>query len=587
VLGLSATLFLVGVPFFVSFYHLHRSLLLDELKISASSLGQLVLSSLEADMLAGTPHHLQGAVSRLARDAGVRRIMLLDKRGVVRVSSDTAAIGTQFDRESDPTCQVCHADVDRQGTRIAQTARGDVFRTMKVIANRPACYRCHRPEDRLNGILLMDLSMEQTERQLAVSVRQMSVMAAVMGLVTVIALGQLTRRLVLDRLAGVMHLTSRVRNRQFGTTLPVDSDDEIGDLAESFNLMTTSLHSSLEELEQQQEFLESLLNSLRDEIVVFDRDGRVVATNDAGRERGDVHGGEMFSPLGRQTLRTGQPGVKVEIKRAAEGGERQIELHTYPLCDGAGDVVQVIQVARDITERKYLEAHLMHSERLASLGLLASGISHELNNPLGTISAGIDGLLRQSAGPLSAQTLAEMQEYLTLIRTEVHRAKSITDRLLILSRPSGGPPSLIDVCRAVADTVSLVRYQASRAHIEIRERLDSTVPLIKAHEPSLRQLVLNLLLNAMQAIAGSGTIEAEVRPVENGLEIAIRDDGDGIAPEDLERVFDPFFSRRRDAQGTGLGLFIASSIVDQMGGRIQIESQPGRGTVFRVFIPAA
>jgi two-component system NtrC family sensor kinase len=459
---------------------------------------------------------------------------------------------------------------------------------MNLIMNHAPCHRCHDPRDRLNGILVMDLSMAATARQLSASMNQMLIMAAVMVTLTIVTVVLLMKKLILRRLERFMQATTRIREGALEESVPVDTGDEIGRLAESFNVMTGSLRHSLEELARQRQFLEDVINSIRDEIVVFARDGTVVTANQAGRERQLLQPGETCSALTRATFDTGLPGSRLEFLPGKDGPDRYLEIQAYPLRNAEGEVFQVIQVARDITERKSLEGHLYHSERLASLGLLASGFSHEINNPLASISAGAEGLVRRIESQASTpQSLAEMKEYLLLIRDEALRAKSITDRLLILSRPSGRALSLIDVKKTVSDTVSLVRYRASQAGIAIVESANGEAPLVKGDEPGLRQVLLNLLLNALEAIEGPGQIGAGVRPVPGGVEISVKDSGRGIAGVDLERVFEPFFSKRRGEQGTGLGLFIANSIVSQMGGRIEVGSEPGVGTEFKVFLPAA
>jgi len=586
IVGLLVSLLLVGVPFFAFFYTFHRDQLVEGLASSTSSLSRLVESSLEAAMLRKTPHQLQEDVSRLAERSEVERIMILDPNGEVRVSSDPRTVGTRFDREHDPTCQVCHSldRAQRQGATIASSSSGEVFRTMTLILNQPRCHACHPEVDRVNGVLVMDISMASARQRLEAGMQRMLAMGGVMVLLTVGVLGFLTRKLVVDRLHKFTQVTALIREGRLGESVPVGPRDEIGRLAESFNIMTASLRSTLEELERQRRFLEDVVNSIRDEIVVFDRDGRIVTANQAGRER--CERGGAFSPGLRQTIATAQSAKYIEIADTSDGGERHLEVHAYPLSDQGGSVHQVIQVARDITERKDLEAHLMHSERLASLGLLASGFSHEINNPLGTISVGIEGLLRKvERRPAAALDLAEMEEYLQLILKEVHRAKAITDRLLVLSRPTGGRATLIDVGHAVADTAKVLRYQAERLGVTFELTLGSESFLIKGDEPGFRQVLLNLMMNAIQAIDGSGTVSTEVRAAADGVEVAIRDTGRGIPAEDQKRIFEPFFSRRPVQRGTGLGLFISSAIVTRMGGRIDVRSQVGEGTEFTVFLP--
>lgn len=589
-LGLIAGLFCVGVPFFLTFYYFHRDQLLNGLKTSTSSLSRLVVGSLESAMLQRTPHVLQQEVVLLSRQSGVERIMILDAFGEVQVSSDEQTLGARFDRDKDPTCVVCHRLVAprRESTTIVESPSGEVFRNMSLIPNGPRCRTCHTSDRTYNGMLIMDLSMAPIRRQLASSMKQMLMLAAVMVLVTILVLRLLMKKLILRRLHLFRRVTSRVREGELGESVPVDSGDEIGELAESFNVMTGSLRSSFDELQQQRQFLENVINTIRDEITVFDATGRVVTANVAARV-GPLHDrGESRSDLVLETLETGRAATRLETTVTPQDEERHLEVHTYPLLSEDGEVEQVIQVIRDLTERKYLEAHLRHSERLASLGLLASGFSHEINNPLASISTGVEGLLRKlERKEVDSDVIGEMEDYLHLIRGELHRAKEITSRILVLSQPSGGPPSIIDVGYVVRETLDLLRYRATQSGIEMGEVSEASTAFVKGDEPALRQVFLNLMLNAVQASGNRGEIRTEVWSVDGRVGISIRDSGCGIAARDLTRIFEPFFSKRRGERGSGLGLFIASSIVDQMGGHIEVDSTLGKGTEFRVLLPRA
>jgi signal transduction histidine kinase len=178
-----------------------------------------------------------------------------------------------------------------------------------------------------------------------------------------------------------------------------------------------------------------------------------------------------------------------------------------------------------------------------------------------------------------------MAEYLGLITKEAMRAKAITERLLILSRKSDSLTYIVSVNRALEETVQLVKFQAQNRDIRIHEEYGRDFPEIKADEPALRQVFLNLLINAMQATKAGGRIAVQTAGQADCVRILVEDTGCGIAPADLPHLFEPFFSKRPAGQGTGLGLFISNTLIRQMGGSIQVDSQVGRGSRFVVELP--
>jgi PAS domain S-box-containing protein len=609
--GLLLALLVVGIPFFLFFYNFHKNQLIESLKTSSTNLSQLVLRSLEQRMLEDEPHLIDPDVRRLSAHSGVERIMILNTQGEVRISSDDSMRGRIFTR-NDSSCSVCHSHergAPRQTTVIEKGPASQIFRSVLLIDNKPKCFKCHATSQQVNGILMVDLSMTEAARQLGSSLQKMLVLATLMVVVTIVALGGLMNRLILRRLKAFTKTTVAIRGGNLDERVDARDEDEISELAGSFNMMTASLKESLREVQRHKDYLENIINSIQDEIVVVDRNLRIVTANTTFLERSAAQKQEIVGQpcywVSQQTelscrerpmescpalgvLRHGEVRKVLHRFPDQEGNEKYIEIHCYPLLDEAGQVFQVIEVRRDISERRYLEAQLSHSERLASLGLLASGISHEINNPLASIAACTEGLKRRLDGEQGSRCpmdVDEVKEYIGLIHQEAMRAKSITDRLLILSRKAESSTCLVSINQSLSETISLLRFQAREKDIQILENLDVTVPPIKANDSALRQVFLNLVLNAMQAIEGAGRITVETKLKGDGVMITVEDTGCGIAKEDLSKLFEPFFSRKTPGEGTGLGLFISNILIRQMGGRIKVQSAPSKGSRFTLFLP--
>ncbi|HSB77952.1 MAG TPA: ATP-binding protein [Candidatus Methylomirabilis sp.] len=251
------------------------------------------------------------------------------------------------------------------------------------------------------------------------------------------------------------------------------------------------------------------------------------------------------------------------------------------------------ELRRSYEELKQSQALLVRQEKLASLGRLAAGVAHELNNPLSSVAGFAEALQRRAAEGegVGHSPLADCQEYLDVIQAEVARAAAIVRRLLDFSRqrePAFGP---LDLQSVVTDAVSFVKRQASLANQQIILAPFPEAFEVRGDVQMLQQVFLNLLTNALDAVATGGEvrISAEHASLEQGrpwVTVHVADNGTGISTEDLPRIFDPFFTTKEVGKGTGLGLAICQSIVEQHGGTIEVRSEGrGKGTVVTVRLP--
>jgi signal transduction histidine kinase len=231
---------------------------------------------------------------------------------------------------------------------------------------------------------------------------------------------------------------------------------------------------------------------------------------------------------------------------------------------------------------------VIRGEQLASVGFLAAGVAHEINNPLASIAMCAESLEGRidtaTADPADAEVV---RRYLALIQSEAFRCKGITEKLLDFSRLGEvrrQPTALVGLVTDVAEMLRHVGRFASRT-IEIEEGPDV---LVMANPQEIKQVVLNLLVNALDSIEESGTVRVSARRTGGEAVLTLADDGCGMSDEVLEHLFEPFFTRRKSGHGTGLGLSIAHRIVTDHGGRIQAASEgPGKGATFRVTLPLA
>jgi two-component system NtrC family sensor kinase len=238
-------------------------------------------------------------------------------------------------------------------------------------------------------------------------------------------------------------------------------------------------------------------------------------------------------------------------------------------------------------DKDWSAEQLLQSQKLASIGELSAGIAHEINNPLAIIRQEAEWLLHlfKKESPPDA---AEIKNCLTEVVHQVDRAREITHNLLNFARRQQPVVQAVDLNRLVEDMTFLVAKEAQHHHIAVVKQLQPDLPSINSDAPLLRQVILNLLNNAIQATGPDGTVTVTTREVEpNQVMVQIDDTGHGIPKENLAQIFDPFFTTKPQGKGTGLGLSICHGIIERLGGKISAASEVGRGSSFTVKLPQA
>jgi two-component system NtrC family sensor kinase len=238
-------------------------------------------------------------------------------------------------------------------------------------------------------------------------------------------------------------------------------------------------------------------------------------------------------------------------------------------------------------EKWLLDERLLHSQKMAAIGELAAGIAHEINNPLAVIRQETEWLLRLLTRKefLDRQDIMELRESLHQVLQEVDRCSEITRNLLDFARKREPVLQAVDVHQVIETMTLLMEKEAGKNNINILRQYDPDLPLVYSDAPQLRQVILNLLNNALQAIEKDGTIFIITSRGDDAINIAVKDTGRGIPPEHLEKVLDPFFTTKPPGKGTGLGLSICHGIIHRLGGQIAVASTVGQGTTVTVTLP--
>jgi len=554
-------------------------------------------------------------ITAILRDIGsqpdVRNAMILDHDGRVRFSSAPELLDQVIARDS-PACLVCHskAPEERETWVLLDDSDGGALRSVLPIRNRVECHTCHDPGNELNGILILDWSLADAQARLRRDVAWMAAGTAVLAILVLVGMGILVRKLIFVRLGKLGRTARAIATGDLNERAAEDGRDVISSLATDFNNMADSLSRLIVDVRDREAQLAAVMNGLEDGLVVLDRDLRVVAANRSFSRRAGVHPealrGRHCGKAGGLALPCCESGgdcpaarclVTGEVQRAVfhlpgEGEETGIveEVYASPVYLENGQVVKVVEVWRDISERVREEERLAEIERLASLGVLASGFSHEVNTPLASMLTCAESALGRIAevdGERSAQSvLPDIRESAETIRRQVLRCRKITEQFLRFSR--GIPPSieLIDLRLVTEGIVALTAPTAREAGATIRIEGATEVPAVRANTEVVQHVILNLLVNAIQSLDGTERGITLRFLVGRDVRVRIEDTGCGIAREARKHLFEPFRSQK--AHGTGLGLFLSRSFMRRFGGDVRLaRTEVGVGSCFEILFPRA
>jgi two-component system, NtrC family, sensor kinase len=357
------------------------------------------------------------------------------------------------------------------------------------------------------------------------------------------------------------------------------------------------LRMKADELEGMREFSENILESLNDGLAVVNQDRRVVRWNrqleelfgirheDAvGRRLSELFDRSFLDVLGsRSDSPEGTAFFRVPLMTRHEPPRRLlVNVATTPLRDSEGAIAGTILILEDISSRVQLEEQLQISEKMASIGLLAAGVAHEVNTPLTGISS-FTQMLLQNAEPDDPRT-----KVLEKIERQTFRAAKIVNGLLNLARPAQVDSGPIDLHAVINDVLALLEHQLKNGSIQVRKELVAPGQLVQGIEYKLQQVFLNLFLNARDAMPRGGWLTIATSMREDGAAmVEVSDTGSGIPADHLSRIYDPFFTTKDIGKGTGLGLSITYGIIQEHGGTIKCESAVGQGTRFTIALPAA
>jgi two-component system NtrC family sensor kinase len=471
----------------------HQRQLIAELERSAHQLSETVKSSTKYDMLLNQRESVHRIINTIGGQEGIAKVRIFNKEGAIIFSTDSLDIGKMVDKKTE-ACYACHA-ADQpleklpiaERTRIFQTgAQSRTLGIINPIYNEPSCWQsdchAHTSTQKVLGVLDVTMSLAEVDRGMAASQMRLLTFAIIAIAAVSLIIYLLVKSIVLKPVSQIAAATQRVATGDLNYTVALDKNDEIGDLAKSFNEMTRQLSETQRQLYQ--------------------------------------------------------------------------------------------------------------SDKLASVGRLAAGVAHEINNPLTGVLTYSSYLLKRANGQ------PEIKKDLEVIVRETKRCREIVKGLLDFARQSPPEKHPANVNEIIEQAIRIMQNQLATHHIKVEQSLHPGLPVINADANQIQQVLVNLLINANDAMPENGGVLtitttsspgatiglAGLSPTKEYVQISVSDTGCGISPENLRKIFEPFFSTK-GKRGYGLGLAVVWGIIEKHNGKITVESEVGRGTTFRIFLP--
>lgn len=607
--GLAAGLLLSSLFFLMLFVGVYREQLARERGLVSEQVNRLLQTSLQNAMLKRDLPGLEDIVHNLGQQPGIAGVMIANPDLEVRFASDKSQMGRRI-QLGEVGCQDCGRDLAHlpPSTRLIQLDTGqEVMRSVNPIRNRTECQGCHGPmaSHPVNGVLVVDQATTGVREDAMRAAGMMAGAGAAVMSLALLGAWAFMNRTVVQPVAELERASRALASGELDTRVEPNGSrsDEIAGLCNSFNVMAASLRSSLGEIQEKERFLQAVIDTVPDGVRVIDERYQVVMANQAyaamgGSDLGKAIGVPCYAVRGRTEPCV--PTLTTCPFHALADGERSLR-YMHEIADGkGGEMTAEISASRLTTERDgarrtfIVEAmrdggqqiRFSHGQRLSEIGQLATGVAHEIYNPLSSVRLGLQALDKRLEK--IAHGDAEAQDYLRIVNGQIDRCMEVTKRLLDLSHTPSSSLQLVSFSNIVPEVLSLLRFEAERIGIDVVLDLGEKDLRVLATDSELRMLILNLAQNAFHAMPKGGRLDVTARDDGERVTVELRDSGVGIPAENLARIFDPFFSKRADdSQGSGLGLTICRAIAARYGGRLDARSAPGEGATFTITLPSA
>jgi signal transduction histidine kinase len=566
-------------------------------------------------------------------DPGIRSILessiygglvdaaILDPRGIVVAHSDPTLVGRLHRERSDFTTLKDASPLEQLRTIYSTEGQAFELHEEMLLAT---------PEgEEAFGSIRIGVSTLLIRSSLSEWLQPVVATTAGALLISVVV-AALLAQLVLRPIHVIRSGLTRLGRGEFGVTLDLPPGDEFGELGSFFNTISAQLSADRSLLAGQKAHLQSAVEHLEDAVALFNPAGELLFVNPAMQQmvpagavgralEGLLPTGHPFRTLVEETLagRTSRGPMQVNVSRLAPGGEPSgtgdkapdLLAMTHAIAGTSGELVGVLLLARDIAYLSRVQSTLAYSRKLVALGRLTAGIAHEVKNPLNAMMIHLEllrtkirggalavapqpqavaagGPLGLAAAPPPPPAIKGVLQHVEIIESEVRRLDEVVQGFLKFTRPEDLRLQPVRIAALLDEMLPVVHPEARKHHVRVVIDCPPDLPSVNGDAAMLRQALLNLAINACQAMPQGGTLRFACSTApRHRVEVRIEDTGVGIAPEHLGRIFDLYFTTKQ--HGTGIGLSMVYRIVQLHDAEIEVESTPGRGTTFRLLLPRA
>lgn len=595
----------ISLIFMLLFWGAYQFQLREERSQASKTVNQLLQASLENAMLKRDLPGLEAIVKRLGEQAEILDVVILNSGGEVRFTGGGRNIGTLFEQPLAELCEGCEADfiAASESTHFLTLPDGNrVLRSVNPVRNKKPCTQCHGAieNNAVNGILLVDYDAEPIFRKARNSVMMLGLAGLIVLLATAAAVWHFMDRHVLRPVAHLREMSTLLAQGDLKARADIHSNDEFEILGNSFNIMAERLDNSLQQLLDSEDYLQALINAIPDGIRVIDSNYRVVHSNTAYRTQLGIDEKSSEPSLCYRSSHQREkpcpptliscPLHEIEKTPASiktmqhfkhhDGSEIEVQVFAAPLKTEQGEKALIVESIRNLSE----DIRFSHEQKLSAVGQLATGVAHEIHNPLSSIRMALKSALSKlESDSVDNDKNGEISDYLRLVDGEIDKCIDVTRRLLDLSSFGGEKMQLVDVNKAIEETLSLLKYEAEQKKINVQLEFSEVPPRMLAANQDIRMLILNLAQNSFHSMPDGGNLTVTTSMQESEIQLRVSDTGVGIKPQHKAHIFDPFFSYRADSdQGTGLGLTICQSIVKRYHGHIEAKDVAPNGSCFIV-----
>jgi signal transduction histidine kinase/HAMP domain-containing protein len=419
-----------------------------------------------------------------------------------------------------------------------------------------------------------------------------AITTALVALVIALLVSLVLARWMLRPIHVIRSGLARLGKGERDVRLDLPPGEEFRELGSSFDALSAQLTAARDQqATQAPTAYETMVSSLEDAVALFDRDGRVMFANPAmgallpGLSAGTAIAdtlpqGHDARRLVEESLRTRRPHGPLVVKIASEGEERERQLAAHPVAGAEGELSGVMLVARNLDYLTQVHSTISYSRKLAALGRLFAGVTHEVKNPLNAMTIHLE-LMRGKM----AKGEADVSKHVDIIGAEIKRLDEVVVNFLKFTRPEELKLEPVDLERMIGHIARTVEPEARSNGVSVKVDVPESLPPVNGDASMLGQVFMNLAVNAVQAMPEGGVLRFDARPAGRRIRIDVADTGQGISPENLARIFDLYFTTKK--KGSGIGLSMVYRIIQLHDGEVEVQSTPGSGTRFRIFLPQA